>query len=238
MNDKKAPHSNECEASSVRGSRRACSLARRRRRLSARRAPARSSFGTAPRKSPDWRQDSATLGKPLNRECLLHRGGPLSMSSGQWLVCGAGTSPTEIPQRRSGVADGPSKRKAIERQDAGQGFQRKEYLVGYLDIPSPVYRATHVAAAWTTVTHSLPGVGVTGCIACGLGATLTLRRAIASVRARSLRHARILLRSAALLEATLDDLDPLLGLETGTSARWAQARSERRPMAGVVVRTR
>ena len=41
-------------------------------------------------------QLSATLDKPLNRECLLYRGSTSLDVAGQWPVCVAGTSPTEI----------------------------------------------------------------------------------------------------------------------------------------------
>ena len=38
---------------------------------------------------------SATLGKPLSRECLLYHGRTSLDVAGQWPVCRAGASPTE-----------------------------------------------------------------------------------------------------------------------------------------------
>jgi len=45
---------------------------------------------------------SATLDKPLSRECLLYRGSTSLDVAGQWFLFVAGTSPTEIvlPLRR------------------------------------------------------------------------------------------------------------------------------------------
>ena len=57
--------------------------------------PTRLSFGTAHRKRLFV---SATLCEPLIRERLLHPYEKASLdAAGQWLMCRAGTTPTEVP---------------------------------------------------------------------------------------------------------------------------------------------